>query len=324
MAASWIQPRRRARRPDPAVDRPYRLPRTVIPSRYDLTPAPRPRRRPPSPARAPPSLDGRRRRPTPSCSTPSSWRSTRPWVVVGRHPSRGHAIDAGRGHRAAPPAPRRRPRRRARPPLDPAFRGMLNDKLRGFYRSTFTDDDGDERVIATTQFEATDARRAFPCWDEPDFKAVFAVTLVVPDGPARRRPTPPRSARQQLRRRQRVRVRFADTMVMSTYLVAFVVGPARGHRPGRRRRHRRCGSCYPPGKGHLTALRASRSAAFCLRYFADYYGIALPGRQDGPRRRPRLRLRGHGEPRLRHLPRGRCCWSTRRRPPSPSCRTSPT
>ena len=59
------------------------------------------------------------------------------------------------------------------------FRGLLNDKLRGFYRSTFTDDDGVERVIATTQFEATDARRAFPCWDEPDLKARFAITLVL-------------------------------------------------------------------------------------------------------------------------------------------------
>ena len=61
------------------------------------------------------------------------------------------------------------------------FRGLLNDKLRGFYRSTFTDDDGVERVIATTQFEATDARRAFPCWDEPDFKAGFAITLHLDD-----------------------------------------------------------------------------------------------------------------------------------------------
>ena len=65
------------------------------------------------------------------------------------------------------------------------FRGILNDKLRGFYRSTFTDDDGVERVIATTQFEATDARRAFPCWDEPDFKARFAITLVVDERPPR-------------------------------------------------------------------------------------------------------------------------------------------
>ena len=60
-----------------------------------------------------------------------------------------------------------------------AFTGVLNDKLRGFYRSTFNDDDGVERVIATTQMQATDCRRAFPCWDEPDFKAVFGITLVV-------------------------------------------------------------------------------------------------------------------------------------------------
>ena len=57
--------------------------------------------------------------------------------------------------------------------------GTINDKLRGFYRSTYTDDDGREHVIATTQMQATDARRAFPCWDEPDFKAVFGITLVV-------------------------------------------------------------------------------------------------------------------------------------------------
>ena len=63
-----------------------------------------------------------------------------------------------------------------------AFTGILNDKLHGFYRRTFTDDAGGEHVIATTQFEATDARRAFPCLDEPDRKAVFAVTLVVADG----------------------------------------------------------------------------------------------------------------------------------------------
>src|SRR5262249_38276399 len=48
------------------------------------------------------------------------------------------------------------------------FRGTLNDKLRGFYRSTYKDATGATRPLAATQFEATDARRAFPCWDEPD------------------------------------------------------------------------------------------------------------------------------------------------------------
>ena len=59
------------------------------------------------------------------------------------------------------------------------FRGELNDKLVGFYRSTYEGPDGGTEVIATTHFEATDARRAFPSWDEPDLKAVFGVTLVV-------------------------------------------------------------------------------------------------------------------------------------------------
>jgi aminopeptidase N len=43
------------------------------------------------------------------------------------------------------------------------FTGILNDKLHGFYRSTFKNEKGEQKVIATTQFEATDARRAFPC-----------------------------------------------------------------------------------------------------------------------------------------------------------------
>jgi puromycin-sensitive aminopeptidase len=46
------------------------------------------------------------------------------------------------------------------------FTGELNDKMRGFYRSKYTQD-GEERFAATTHFEATEARRAFPCWDEP-------------------------------------------------------------------------------------------------------------------------------------------------------------
>ena len=60
------------------------------------------------------------------------------------------------------------------------FTGELNDKLRGFYRSRYTDSDGAEKYLATTQFEATDARRAFPCWDEPAIKATFKVTLIIP------------------------------------------------------------------------------------------------------------------------------------------------
>jgi puromycin-sensitive aminopeptidase len=155
------------------------------------------------------------------------------------------------------------------------FRGVLNDKLRGFYRSTFIDGDGVERVLAATQMEATDARRAFPCWDEPDAKAVFGVTLVVPEGllaisnaaELERSPTPADSAK--------VAVRFADTMPMSTYLVAFVVGPLAATEPvdvdGKPLR-----VVCPIGKEHLAAY-ALEVGAFALRYLSDWFGIVYPG-----------------------------------------------
>jgi puromycin-sensitive aminopeptidase len=153
------------------------------------------------------------------------------------------------------------------------FRGILNDKLRGFYRSTFTDTEGNEQVIATTQFEATDARRAFPCWDEPGHKAVFAVTLVVDDGLAAI------SNASEIDRSTtsagKIAVRFADTMKMSTYLVAFIVGPLDVTDPvdvnGTPLR-----IVYPKGKGHLTPF-ALEVGEFCLDFFADYYGIVYPG-----------------------------------------------
>src|SRR5918995_1877841 len=85
-----------------------------------------------------------------------------------------------------------------------------------------------EIVLATTQMEATDARRAFPCWDEPDAKAVFGITLVVPgdllviSNAAELDRTPVAGGTDGGVGVDKVAVRFADTMPMSTYLVAFV------------------------------------------------------------------------------------------------------
>jgi puromycin-sensitive aminopeptidase len=152
------------------------------------------------------------------------------------------------------------------------FDGVLNDKLRGFYRSTYTDADGTQQVIATSQMQATDCRRAFPCWDEPEYKAVFGVTLDVDEG------LTAISNSAEIERTTtdgRTVVRFADTMPMSTYLVAFVVGrlevtdtvdvdgvPLR--------------VVHVPGKGHLTDF-GLEVGAFCLRWFQEYYGIPYPG-----------------------------------------------
>ena len=178
-----------------------------------------------------------------------------------------------------PPRPPSMPRRNGSPSTFPepvpagpatlhlAFTGILNDKLHGFYRSTFTDDDGNERLIATTQMEATDARRAFPCWDEPDRKAVFEVTLVVEEGlsaysngpiveetpePDRLdRPGPPGPVR-----RDHAHVHLPGGLHRR---------PPPGHRPGRRRRR------APPdrpsaGKGPSGPLRA-RGRGSCPALF---------------------------------------------------------
>jgi puromycin-sensitive aminopeptidase len=156
--------------------------------------------------------------------------------------------------------------------LELTFTGTLNDRLKGFYRSTYTDSDGRTRVIATTQMQPTDCRRAFPCWDEPEYKAVFAVTLVVPadllavsNG---------RELSRQPAEDGRHVVQFADTMPMSTYLVAMVVGPLEATpwvdvdgTPIR--------IVHVPGRGHLTAFGLDCAAAG-LRYFEQYFGIPYP------------------------------------------------
>src|ERR1700751_1095028 len=59
------------------------------------------------------------------------------------------------------------------------YDGVLNDRMHGFYRTSYSVN-GVRKYGAATQFEATDARRAFPCWDEPAWEAKFSVTLIVP------------------------------------------------------------------------------------------------------------------------------------------------
>ncbi|WP_447975452.1 M1 family metallopeptidase [Nitrospira sp. Kam-Ns4a] len=152
-----------------------------------------------------------------------------------------------------------------------SFTGKLNDKLRGFYRSTYKDEAGRTQVLAATQFEATDARRAFPCWDEPAFKAIFATTLVIDPELTAVSNTP--IASETLERGKRA-VRFADTIPMSTYLVAFVVGKLEATEPvwvGQTPVRIWC----VPGKRRLAAF-GQRIAAFSLQFFEEYYGLPYP------------------------------------------------
>ena len=101
------------------------------------------------------------------------------------------------------------------------FKGILNDQMRGFYRSRYTHQNK-EKHIATTQFEATDARRAFPCFDEPAQKAIFDVTVMVPGGMTAISNTIQTSVKEHQGGYRTVS--FAPTPKMSTYLLAFIVG----------------------------------------------------------------------------------------------------
>lgn len=66
--------------------------------------------------------------------------------------------------------------------LNIQFEGIFNDGMKGFYRSKY-EHNGEKRNMAVTQFEPADARRCFPCWDEPACKATFKITLDVPSDP---------------------------------------------------------------------------------------------------------------------------------------------
>ncbi|XP_012945740.1 puromycin-sensitive aminopeptidase [Aplysia californica] len=104
------------------------------------------------------------------------------------------------------------------------FTGSLNDQLRGFYRNKYTTPSGEQRYGAGTHFEATGARRAYPCWDEPAVKAKFVFTLVVPQDRLALSNMPVEEEKPSPENPDLRMVKFEPTPTMSTYLTAFVVG----------------------------------------------------------------------------------------------------
>ena len=146
------------------------------------------------------------------------------------------------------------------------YTGHLNDKQRGLYLGT-----SNGRKYAVTQLEATDARVAFPSFDEPAYKATFDITAIVDQGDTvisnneviSDEPGPG----------SRHTVRFATTPKMSSYLVALVVGDfhcAHDSVDGIR-----LGICALAGNEHLTNF-AMEATKVILHYYNDYYGIKYP------------------------------------------------
>nr|XP_003702012.1 PREDICTED: puromycin-sensitive aminopeptidase [Megachile rotundata] len=101
------------------------------------------------------------------------------------------------------------------------FVGEINDKMKGFYRSKYIGTNGTVKHAAVTQFEPTDARRCFPCWDEPAHKATFDITLNVPSGLTALSNMPVKSKETNESTETLI---FERTPIMSTYLVAVVIG----------------------------------------------------------------------------------------------------
>jgi aminopeptidase N/puromycin-sensitive aminopeptidase len=148
-----------------------------------------------------------------------------------------------------------------------AYTGILNNELRGFYLSKT-----DHRNYAVTQFEPTDARRAFPSFDEPTFKATYDISLVVDaadtgisNSPIESDTPGPDPGKHTLK--------FSTTPKMSTYLVAFLVGDFKcsaGEQDGVAIR-----VCATPDKVALTPYGV-QVAKYVMHYLNNYFGIPYP------------------------------------------------
>lgn len=151
------------------------------------------------------------------------------------------------------------------------FRGELNDKMHGFYRTRYLVD-GEERWGAATQFAATDARRCFPCFDEPDMKAVFRVTLDAPSNLTALSNMPVQNTHRSSDGRQRIS--FKPTPPMSTYLLACVTAELE-YIEGRDRKGVPIRVYTTPSKkewGHF----GLKVALHTLPFYTDYYKIDYP------------------------------------------------
>jgi len=157
-----------------------------------------------------------------------------------------------------------RPLARGAASIDITYTGILNDKLRGFYLSK-----ANNRRYAVTQMEATDARRAFPSWDEPSYKTTFDISLMIDaadtaisNGAQTSDKPGPEAGKHTLV--------FARTPRMSSYLVAMLVGDfacRSGMSDGIAVR-----VCSTPDKLPLTAF-ALEAAQQEVKFFNQWTGI---------------------------------------------------
>ena len=153
------------------------------------------------------------------------------------------------------------------------FTSNITNDLKGFYKSQFLDLNNNEKWLATTQFEPTSARNAFPCWDEPEYKAVFSMTLISDKKYLRI------SNEKVLEEKEledgKVQTTYVDSMIMSTYLVAFVIGELEITEIGNVG-NTQIRIIHRPGFSHQTGF-AGKAGLKILEFFENYYKIPYPG-----------------------------------------------
>jgi tricorn protease interacting factor F2/3 len=146
------------------------------------------------------------------------------------------------------------------------YRGILNDQLKGFYRSKYVYK-GKENYVLTTQFEPTEAHRAFPCIDNPSSKATFDVSFIIPKeytGISNMLPKEEKDISEALKL-----VRFETTPVMSPYLLYFGIG--KWDLIERRSKNNvLIRGITTPEKSKYTEF-SLEVAEKCLDYFAEYF-----------------------------------------------------
>jgi len=154
--------------------------------------------------------------------------------------------------------------------LNFSFEGPLSETMEGIYRSAYMEKNKD-KIIVSTQFESTHAREVFPCVDEPLAKATFDLKLNTPKVPTIIANTPIKSSDEK---DGRLVTTFETTPVMSTYLLAFVIGDL----------SKLTGKTSSDVEVNVFATHENQSrlpfsldvAIKCLDFFEDYFGIKYP------------------------------------------------
>jgi aminopeptidase N len=155
--------------------------------------------------------------------------------------------------------------------LSLGFNATLSRSMEGFYSSRYTAPDGTDRFLATTQFEPTYARKAFPCLDEPGMKAVFEISIAVERGYHALSNMPVNNTKQV---GGLTEYNFNPTLTMSSYLVAFVVSDFESI--STRTKNGINVSVYTKPSMTYLGKYALAAAAAMLDYYQTAYGIEFP------------------------------------------------